>query len=259
MMLNKLFFGRKWETLVEVTIALVILSIILITTIKIIWNSKLSVNTSRDRSQAVSIAREWLETVRYIRDLNWIKYSKDKRICWNFLADNQAWWTPDWMIDFTWWDVNCSESAIWNNKWSANFIFSWSYLLLQNIWDESYSRFFVSTKWEDLDQIWSKKDNWEIYSDLDIFRLCKDSIWWITVSCESPWITSNFKWTKFFRNLKIEYIDIFWNPYNISSSPKWANHMKITSTVIWPHSTTILSVELITILSDYYSRNTRND
>lgn len=258
-MLNKFILGKKWETLVEVIIALLILSIVLISTFRIMWNSKLSVDTARDRSQAVSIARDWIESVRYIRDFNWIKYSKDKRICWNFLADNQAWWVTDWVINFSWWDSDCSESMIWSNKWSANFIFSWSYLLLQNLSDESYSRFFLSTRWENLDSIWSKKDNLNIYSDLNLFRLCQNGSWWIIISCFSPWISSEYKWIKFFRKIKIEYIDIFGNYYDISSSPQLANHIKVTSTVIWPHANSVLSIELTSILSDYYWRNTRND
>jgi hypothetical protein len=55
-MINK--NNKRAETLFEVTIAVAILSLVLISAIKIHANAKLSIETARDRAQAVSLARE---------------------------------------------------------------------------------------------------------------------------------------------------------------------------------------------------------
>ena len=234
------------ETLMEVVIAVALLSFILITTLKIVWNARQSLDSAKNRAQAVSIAREWLEIARYSRDANWITYSNNIRQCWNFHRDN----TPDWIINFN--DDTCEP---WPGGVFPEHPLQWSYIPLQNIDDDTTTRFFLSTlTWADiLDDTWNLiwTNGFSIYKDLTLFRLCEDWKWWLIVSCNSPWISEEAKWLKFFRKVKIDYVDIYWE----DSWGDISDHMKVTSSVVWPQWSNTQSVELVTILSDYYWRD----
>ena len=252
--------NKKAETLVELTIAILILAVVLIWAMKVLWNSQINANWTEKRIQAVSFAREGIEIMKYVRKLNYMKYSNNKRVCWNFLADNwnsniYPHWLANWIID--WSDLKCQESLL--EIWSANFSFSnWNYYVpVQNISDETSWRFFLSTFWQDLTTAWSKQNNWALFVDLEKFRLCEDLNSWLILSCQSVWLV-NKKELGFFRSIKIEYVDIFWQNYDIVANwIKWANHMKITSTVIWTTWWWIQSVDLVTILSDSEDRTER--
>ena len=246
--------NNKAETLVEVVSAIAILVFVLIWTSKMMWNARLTLNSANDRAMAVSLAREWLEMARYIRDQNWINYSTDKRLCWNFLSDNQRWNTPDGNVTIN--IANDDSCQEWLETGSANYIMSWSYLPLTNLGNESWWNFFLSTKWVDIENEWAKKDWNRIYADLADMRLCQTQTGWLITSCESPWIWDDKIEMNFFRKIRVEYVDINWDPYVFSpNEEKWANHMKITSSVIWRWWNKTQSVDLVTILSDYYKRS----
>lgn len=51
----------------------------------ILANSLIHISSSKDRIIAVNLAREGLEAVRNIRDTNWLKFSGNRRECWNHL------------------------------------------------------------------------------------------------------------------------------------------------------------------------------
>lgn len=271
-MFIKNFKNKKAESLVELTIAVSILSLVLISMMNVLSNAKVSSEWSEKRVQATSLAREWLEMFRYIRELNYMKHSDKKRICWNFLADNQKWWTEDWKIN--WDDDFCSEN--WAS--SANYIFKDNnyYIPLQNLSDQSNWRYFLH--WDSItSSAWDlKKNNWETFSDslwLWDFLLCKYSPKWLISSCKSPpSLASNpsdFKKMKFIRWIKIEYVNVFWelcstNPLKDPCSTtlwdeKTLNHIKATSTVLWLSWTAVSSVDLVTIFSDSRDRKSRND
>ena len=80
----KLFkIGRnRGDTILEVVVAMVILSSILISTFSIL-NRALETNIDvKNRIIALNIAREGFEGVRNLRDTNWLKYSGDRRAKW---------------------------------------------------------------------------------------------------------------------------------------------------------------------------------
>ena len=268
----KNFSNRKWESLIEIMIAIVILTIVLISMSKILWNSKITAKSSEKRIEAVSLAKEWLEIFRYYRKYNYMKYSDKKRICWNFLEDNwddpsdaypHIWW--DWILNAS--DDNCLENIqVWKD-WSANHILldDKYYVPLQNLSNENFWRFFLTTKWQDLNSSWDKKDDWQIFVDLEIFQLCSSTDTWLIMSCESMWLINKEK-LPFFRTLKIEYVNSLWelcstNPVVDSCNlvdPKTLNQIKVTSSVVWPVWPWIQSVDLTTIFTDYEDRLDRD-
>ena len=78
----KLKRKNSGETILEVLIAVTILSSVLIATYSNL-NQAVSTNVNvRNRVIAMNIAQEGLEAVRNIRDTNWLKYSGDRRSSW---------------------------------------------------------------------------------------------------------------------------------------------------------------------------------
>ena len=75
-------YRHRGDTILEVLVALVLLSSILISTFSIL-NRAISTNVNvKNRIIALNIAREGLEAVRNLRDTNWLKYSGDRRGKW---------------------------------------------------------------------------------------------------------------------------------------------------------------------------------
>lgn len=72
----------KGETILEVVIAMGILSIVMFSAFGLIGQAISTHTNVKNRVTAVDIAREGVELVRSIRDTNWIKYSGDKRTQW---------------------------------------------------------------------------------------------------------------------------------------------------------------------------------
>ena len=259
----KNFVLKKWETLIEITIAVATLTSILISMSKLLWNSKLSAKSSEKRMEAVALAKEWLEMFRYYREYNYMAFSDKKRICWNFLFDNWDWDNSyvDWVIDDN--DSSCEESS--TNTWSANYIIEDNkmYIPVQNLSDKNYWRFFLTTKWKNLSDIWKKKDNWNIFDDLKIFQLCENKDTGLIMSCESMWLPeSKKKRLRYFRVLKFDYVDSLWQLCRDSSYSPWCdintkkslNEIKVTSTVIWVVWWSVQSVDLTTVFTDYEDR-----
>lgn len=263
-------FYKKAELLAEVMIAVWILSFVIISSLKIFASAKMSLQSLQLRTQAISLSREWLEIVRYIRDLNWIKYSSQRRICWNFDSDNQSGLFPDWFVDSE--DKTCLPNTI--NPSIANYTLSWTYIALQNLdinneW-EVWRYFLSSPNSNNLGSIW---ENWKtskaIYDDLKIFRLCQELDYKVITSCLSPYSTDETLETrllnnssktletnsmKFFRKIDISYVTMTGSDINSSDIDEKSNNMKVKSTVIWRNWFNYESVELTTILSDYYWR-----
>jgi hypothetical protein len=76
------------ETIAEIIIAITIILLAISAGFKTAGVSFQQKAISEDRVTALNLAREGIEAVRWIRDNNWIQYAQDKRICWNFLEDN---------------------------------------------------------------------------------------------------------------------------------------------------------------------------
>lgn len=70
------------ETILEVVIAIGILSLVLFSAFGLIAQSIATHTNIKNRVTAIDLAREGLEIVRNVRDTNWIKYSGDKRTQW---------------------------------------------------------------------------------------------------------------------------------------------------------------------------------
>lgn len=82
-MRRKLIQSRlSGETLLELVIAITVLTIVLASVFSVLIQSSATNENSIKRVEALNIAREGIESVRNIRDTNWLKYSGDRRAKW---------------------------------------------------------------------------------------------------------------------------------------------------------------------------------
>ena len=197
------------------------LVIMLIVVTWVVWmyrifseSTKLS-NTTKNRIEAIQIAREWIEAMTNLRDTNWILYSADNRNCWN--------------------TTNYNNNCIWNTGRSTTVgstdIWPWSYI----IYKDSNDRWSIFSKT-------TGNYNTTVYKN--DFKVTKDSDWFYT----QTWWTE-FK-PVFTREMKITYPEnTNWDSFIDSNDEK----MKIISLVQWSDSSSEKAhkVELETILSNW--------
>lgn len=84
------FVKRKAESLVEVIIAIFVVSLGASVATGLIVTSLQSNSFSRDNLIALNLVEEGIEAMRAIRDTNWLKYGYDKEGCWNLLPSAPA-------------------------------------------------------------------------------------------------------------------------------------------------------------------------
>lgn len=89
--------NKGGETITETIIAISILAIGITFSSTLMANSLININVSKNRFVAVNIAREGIEAMRNIRDTNWLKFSSNRRTCWNHMPQENI---PD----------NCEDS-----------------------------------------------------------------------------------------------------------------------------------------------------
>ncbi len=73
----------KGETISETLVALSILALGIAITGLVVTNAMRNLRVSKDRVVATNIARGGIEGMRSIRDSNWLKFSGNRRACWN--------------------------------------------------------------------------------------------------------------------------------------------------------------------------------
>lgn len=81
-MYRRLKVRLRGESLLEVVIAITILTMVLSSAFGVLIQASATNGNSVNRVVALNLAREGIESVRNIRDTNWLKYSGDRRVKW---------------------------------------------------------------------------------------------------------------------------------------------------------------------------------
>jgi len=84
------FKERAADTLIEVMVALFVLTLGSLAATSLVVSSLQANTFSKDSLVAVNLAVEGIEAIRNIRDTNWIKFAYDKENCWLMYPDKQA-------------------------------------------------------------------------------------------------------------------------------------------------------------------------
>ncbi len=88
------FSEQRGNSIIEIIVVLVILTVGISGAYLILsrWNTL--VRTTENRIFAINIARDWIESVKNIRDTNWIKFSSDVKNCFD---------VKDYSLGCVWW------------------------------------------------------------------------------------------------------------------------------------------------------------
>ncbi|MBU0576990.1 hypothetical protein KJ742_07795 [Patescibacteria group bacterium] len=193
-------------------------------------NSLRNVNVSKNRVIAVNIAREGIEAVRNIRDTNWLKFSGNRRICWNSLPDediNEPCDGTD-LIDYEADGYIVYKAS--DHRWRLQDVTAADETALSTV-DIDLT---VNTD-GDNDPNGDENDS-DMYNHTDpADALGRD-------------YAQN---TNFYRVITIEYLD---EDGNYTNNP-YDNRIEVSSTVTWIKGSAEHSVELKTHLTDYLGRD----
>ncbi len=138
--------NKKWTTIIESIIVMVIVTIWVVWMYNIYNNSQKISDASINRVQAVAIAREWIEAFTNIRDTNWLLYA-NKTNCWNTYNYNSSCMITD--VDISTWSyiIYKNSSDRWNLEPKTTWVYSsWTYrndfkVMLDGNW------FYTQTWW----------------------------------------------------------------------------------------------------------------
>lgn len=198
---------------------------------------------ARDRVIATNLAREGLEAVRNIRDTNWLKFSNDRRGCWNHFPGQTV------LLD----SCDGGDPILPGNYIVyKNNEFRWK-LDDTDILGEDTTRL----TWVDIDLNVDSDLDGELDNDLDMYNHI--------LTNHDDTLGQQIQNTLFQRTMTVQYLEnqpIVGNP-TIDDEGEWealvddtaVNRMLITSTVTWPEGGGQRTVELKTILTDYLGRS----
>lgn len=103
---RKIFPHTRGSFLADVLVSLFVIMTSISIGYSIIGNAFISHSFNKNKIIALNLAREGIESIRLIRDTNWIKYGTKKRICWNYWnnTDEDDQWDPTV-------DITCTEES----------------------------------------------------------------------------------------------------------------------------------------------------
>lgn len=262
--MKQILKNKRGESILETVIAMTILAIGIAFSSAIIGSSLVNVNTSKNRIIAVNIAREGIEAMRNIRDTNWLKFTTNRRQCWNndpientcdgsnailpghytIYKENSAqkWVLEDQLI----FDNDGDEFPIEPNN---DDVFRRSGEERTYIWDAN------EAKWIDKATLSLVDINPLVDTNLDHDYINDTDLYNHVLVGNPSYYGTEVKRTIFKRYIKIEYIDnngtLITDPGNLTAEH---NRMRITATVVWRSSKKEHKTVLSTHITDYLGR-----
>lgn len=135
--------NKKATSIIESMIVMLVIITWVIWMYSIFDSSTKLSNTTKNRIEAIEIAREAIEAMKNIRDTNWLLFKADPDNCWNTL--------------------NYNPNCVWDTT-TTNDIIAQSYIIYQdtdNRWKLSEETTWTFGSWTYIDDFRVKKDsNW---------------------------------------------------------------------------------------------------
>ena len=100
--------SKKATSIVEAIIVMLIITAWITWVYNILVQYQKLSDSTKHKINAIEIAKEWIESMKNIRNTNWLLYSIDTANCWNTL--------------------NYNNSCLWDSS-LTNDIWSWSYII----------------------------------------------------------------------------------------------------------------------------------
>lgn len=237
--------NNKGETLAETLVALMVLGIGITVASTVISSSIQNMENTYNRILAVNLAREGLEAVHNIRETNWMKFSNDKRGCWNHLPQPL--------------DLNGNEACTPSTEAINTSIKQGSYVVYLDKDKRWRLREIPPEAAEELPKLYRLKvitdpatnEGYEIINPIDPGLVPP-----LNNLGETPDPSASTKdsFLPFKRTLTLKYIDDSGAVATGIGSEK-VNRLEVTSEVTWKRNGQDFKVELKNRLSDYLGRS----
>ncbi len=273
--MKQILKNKRGESILETVIAMTILAIGITFSSAIIGSSLSNVNLSKNRIVAVNIAREGIETMRNIRDTNWLKFATKRRQCWNndpfidncqgatpitpgqytiYKNDEQKWMLEDQL------DVESDDTGnAFPDAPDDGDVFRRTDEERTYIWNEDEIRWIdkATLYLVDIDPLTDTDLDHDYTNDTDSYN---------HMLVRAIPLGTEVKRTIYKRYIKIEYVenvDIDSDGILVSTPTQWENYahnvdnlnrMRITATVVWRGSKKEHKSELSTHITDYLGR-----
>lgn len=226
-----IFKNNRGETIAETLIALSILAIGITLSSTLMANSLKNVNVSKNRVIAVNIAREGIEAIRSIRDTNWLKFSGNRRLCWNHFPENDI-------------DEGCDGSNLIEYEANGYVVYKnedhrWRLNAINPVADPSETILYKV----DIDTETDTDEDGDFENDHDMYNH-------IYVDDNDAIGRDNAVPSSFNRTISIRYLE---NDGTDGDSDN--NRMEVISSVTWTRGSEDNTVELKTYLTDYLGRD----
>jgi len=210
--------NKKATSIIEAIIMILILLIWILGLFNIYTKSYNLSTSTKNKIEAIEIAREWIEAMENIRNTNWVLLWADAKNCWNVL--------------------NYNNNCVWDNS-STYDITAWMY----KIYTDSNWRWTLSKA------SWLVSKDYKNINYRDFFRVNLDTNWLYT---QNWWTTFSPIFT---REINISYIDDGIDESNDIDNwtPSNEYKMKINSIVIWldSHWNSAHSVNLESLITNW--------
>lgn len=222
--LKQLGGSQRGESLLEVIMAIFVVGIGTTVAANLIISALQANNYNRDSLIALDLATEGIESIRSIRDSNWLRFSYDKDVCWNTKPG-----------------VVCTPPAASN---VANVMDGTRYMVAvdPNPATFGWSLISVSGPALNLNSVASSNNPYQLYfydsdpgvsSDDDV-NPSNDHDLYVAANTGMP--------SKFYRMVTIDYLGV----------PKeTAQEMMVTSVVQWKDQAVAHEIKLQSLLSNY--------
>lgn len=219
--------SRHGETIVEVMIAVIVLVIGVLAAVRLLITSGIQNELSQERVIATNLAREGIEAMRNIRGTNWLRFSGEKRRCWN---------NADFVAPIT-----CEDD---NSDGVPNNVIEHDVFYIAKFDDSNY-------RWE-LEKITNPLNLSDgINLDDEKYRLRTDT--GNGLLNHVP-VGAGIEDTIYFRELKIEYMNDTATALSLTTPEEKANVVRITSRIEWEDRGRLNEIILTGILTDHLGR-----
>jgi len=203
----------KATSIIEAIIMILILLIWILGLFNIYIKSYNLSTSTKNKIEAIEIAREWIEAMENIRNTNWILLWADAKNCWNVL--------------------NYNNNCVWDN-WNTYDITSWMY----KIYTDSNWRWTLSKA------SWLTSKDYKNTSYRNFFRVNLDTNWLYT---QNWWTNFTPIYT---REINISYPEDTDSSWTANSNDE---KMQINSIVMWldSHWNTAHSINLESLITNW--------
>jgi hypothetical protein len=171
--------NKKATSIIEAIVMILILLIWIIWLYNIYTKSYRLSNSTKNKIEAIEIAREWIEAMENIRNTNWILLWADNKNCWNAMNyDNNCVWSTNTSYKINSWMYRIYTDTNW--KWTLEA--PWSSLTSWDYQNNAYKTFFkVQLDWNWLyTQNWSSTDFYPIFTrEININYTLDTNIDWV--------------------------------------------------------------------------------